>query len=341
LIEIKTVRHDEEIQQLTDLYALTFNHKTTTEFWKWKYIDNPLSAGMPDVTVAFDGNKIIGARPFLLNELWLGDERLIAAQHCDTMVHRDYRGQGIFNRMGRFALQYLVEHNCALSFGFPGPMSRRGFISQGYRKLMDTEILLHMANPINVISSKFKNTGSEYNGYHIEIHDRYTAEMNILDSLRKSNVIDIIRSEENLRWRFDNHPYESYKYILAKKGERLHGYAVISIQKHVKGLTTGMIIDYLLKDGDIDCFRVLILKALEEFNRSTCQVAAIWILGEPGLRKVLTESFNFKSSLEFPYRKFIDSGYMDLIVIGDKIASEINIYDQTTWRVTYAYPNYT
>lgn len=340
MIEIKTLKHIDAIEQLTDLYIFTFNHRVTAEFWKWKYVDNPLSAVQPDVTVALDGSKIVGARPFLLNELWLGEKKIIAAQHCDTMVHKDYRGQGIFNRMGKFALQYLAEHNCSLSFGFPGPMSRKGFASQGYRKIMDTEILFHITNPVRVIESKFKKSKTEFNDYHVEVHDRYTTEMSILDSFRKKNTIDIVRSEENLRWRFDNHPLESYKYILVKKGERFIGYAVISIQRHVRGLTTGMIIDYLLEDGNIDCFRVLILKALEEFNRYACPVAAIWVLGEPDLYMVLTESFGFKSSLKFPYRKFIDSGYMDLILTDEKIASEVNIYNQKNWRVTYAYPNY-
>jgi hypothetical protein len=92
LIEIKTLKHIDAIEQLTDLYIFTFNHRVTAEFWKWKYVDNPLSAVQPDVTVALDGSKIVGARPFLLNELWLGEKKIIAAQHCDTMVHKDYKG---------------------------------------------------------------------------------------------------------------------------------------------------------------------------------------------------------------------------------------------------------
>ncbi|MFZ7104471.1 MAG: GNAT family N-acetyltransferase [Peptococcaceae bacterium] len=341
MVEIKTLKHIDAIEQLTDLYVFTFNHKVTTEFWKWKYVDNPLSAELPGVIVALDGSKIIGARPFLLNELWLGDKKIVAAQHCDTMVHKDYRGQGIFNRMGKYALNYLAEHNCSLSFGFPGPMSRKGFASQGYRKIMDTEILFHITNPVNVIKSKLKKDRLDFDDYHVEVSERYTAEMNILDSFRKRNIIDIVRSEENLRWRFDNNPLRSYRYILIKKEGLLLGYAIISMQKLLTWGNIGIIIDYLIKDDNINCFRAIVSKSLEEFNRYACPVSAIWTLGEPVLHKVLTENFGFKSSIKFPYRKFMDSGYMDLIVNDDKIADKINIYDQASWRVTYAYPNYT
>jgi GNAT superfamily N-acetyltransferase len=173
------------------LFELTFGSKNGADYWKWQYIQNPLTEYIPEVTVAVDGTKIVGIRPFMLHELWLGDKKILAAQHCDTLVHPDYRRQGIFNRMGKFALQYLVEHNCALSFGFPGPMSRKGFASQGYRKIMDTEILFHITNPVRVIESKFKKSKTEFNDYHVEVHDRYTTEMSILDSFRKKNTIDI------------------------------------------------------------------------------------------------------------------------------------------------------
>ncbi len=157
MIEIRTVKHSEEIEQLTELYISTFNHKTTTRFWEWKYVHNPLAADMPDVTVALDGSRIVGARPFLLSELWVGNQKIAAAQHCDTMVHNDYRRQGIFNRMGEFALRYMAEHGYAISYGFPAPVSRKGFASQGYRRLLDTEIVFRLMNPAGIIINKFRN----------------------------------------------------------------------------------------------------------------------------------------------------------------------------------------
>jgi hypothetical protein len=346
LIEIKTIKHAEEIEQLTELFTLVFKMKTTAEFWKWKYIENPLSAGMQDLVVALDGNKIVGARPFLLNELWLGDRKIIAAQHCDTMVHPDYRRQGIFNRMGKQALKYLGEHDCVLSFGFPGPMSRKGFASQGYRKLMDIEILFRLINPLSIVTYKFKNIRSnllfvEDDTYQIEVNDGYTVDLATLDSFRKLNMIDVVRSEENLRWRFDSCPHNKYRYILAKKDGQLMGYAVISVQKQIKSLPIGIIIDYLIKDLDINCAQAIISKAFDEFKRSACNVVATWALGDSAFRNELVKEFGFRSSLKFPYNMVIRSIYMDLIIIDIDKATFIDPHDKTNWRLIYAYLNYT
>jgi GNAT superfamily N-acetyltransferase len=362
LIEIRMVKHAEEIDQLLELFALSFGQKTTAESWGWRYIQNPLARFMPDVTVAVDNGKIVGARPFLLNEMWFGDKKVIAAQHCDTMVHPDYRRQGIFNRMGKFAISYLSEHDCALSFGFPGPMSRNGFFSQGYRRLVPTEILLRLIKPGQVIACNVKNKpmgkslgflcdrlfvsrkieySSQAQAYQVEVSDHYTSELNTLDILRNNTVIDMVRTETNLHWRFDTHPRNTYQYIIAKKEGKVHGYAIIGVQEQLRGLIAGFIIDYLVKDGDVACFHALLVKALGELEKTACHVVVTWAFSEPHLRHELLEHFGFKSSLGFPYHKVMDSGYMDVLLVDERMANTIDIYHKANWRVTYAYPNYT
>jgi GNAT superfamily N-acetyltransferase len=345
MIEIRTVKHEEACHELTGLYISTFKVSATSEFWEWKYILNPAATDIPEVTVALDGSKIVGARPFMLNQLWLGNQKIVAAQHCDTMVHKDYRRQGIFNRMGKFALQLLAERGYALTYGFPAPMSRKGFASQGYQRLMDTEILFKLINPVDILENKIFNTRAEQpdaaSNYQVEIHDKYTDELGILDSLRQSNIIDIVRSKENLCWRFDSHPSKSYRYLLAKKHGQVQGYAVISIQKFYRNLKSGIIIDYLVKDNDVNCFNRLASRAIKEFQRAACSVAAIWSMCDPDLRQELLTRSGFKSSLNFPYKKVLGASYMDLIVIDKNRNTTVNLYDKTRWRVTYAYPNFT
>lgn len=359
MIEIISVKHKDEFEGLVELFSLIFGKSGGADYWRWQYIQNPLSGNMPEVTVAVDGAKIVGIRPFMLHELWMGDKKIMAAQHCDTLVHPDYRRQGIFNRMGKFSLQYLAQHNCALSFGFPGPMSRQGFQSQGYQRLMDIEILFKFVNPVNKILSRIKDNKSRdikgsgflayekmmsFSGndtYRIEIHDGFYEDLNNLNTLRKDNIIDIVRSEEYLNWRFDDHFRNKYRYVLLKKGKNLQGYAVISVQKQYKGLIAGIIIDYVVKDDDAECFQLLISTILDLFNNSSCQVVATWAMSSTILSNILIKSYGFKSSTKFPYRNFIGSAYMDLIVIDSSMSEVLDIYDKNNWKVTYAYPNFT
>ena len=84
MIEIRTVRHLDEKEQLLDLFRVSFNQDMSAELWDWKYIKNPQTSNTAEVIVALDEGKIVGARPFLLSEMWIANEKLVTAQHCDA-----------------------------------------------------------------------------------------------------------------------------------------------------------------------------------------------------------------------------------------------------------------
>lgn len=356
MVEIRLVKHLEEKEQLLDLFRVSFGQNISAELWNWKYIKNPLASTAAEVIVALEEGKIVGARPFLLTEMWVDNRKVVTAQHCDTMVHPEHRNESIFNDMGQFAIQYLREHNYALSYGFPAPMSRPGFLSQGYRIVAPIDIGFWPLNGQNLISYKLKNRflgnclGYIYdklltvkkrpaipNVFRVEMFDQFTEETKEIDTLREESVIDLVRSEANLRWRFDYHPQHDYKYILAKIDQKLCGYAVISIQEQSNGQIYGIIIDYLIKERDIACFRALIQRALREFEKSECDIVVIWAFSEPSFMDDLLKTFGFKSSTRFPYNRVFGYGYLDAILIDDRIAERIDIYDKANWRITYAY----
>jgi GNAT superfamily N-acetyltransferase len=362
MVGIRLVKHLAEMEQLVDLFRVCFELNMSPELWNWKYLQNPLASAAPEVIVALDDGKVVGARPFLLTEMWLDNERVVTAQHCDTMVHPEHRNKGIFSRMGQFAIQYLKENNYILSYGFPGPMSSQGFLTQGWRIVAPTEIMFRIVNPQRAISRKLKskilgnglgffydkllNTKITENlrlssAFHVEIFDRFTGELNEVDTLRDELCIDMVRSETNLRWRFDGHPEHSYKYILAKRDEKVWGYAVISVQVETNGLVYGMITDHLVKNRDIACFQALMESSLNELGKSGCDILVMWMFSEPKFREQLLKYFGFKSSFRFPYDKIFGYGYLDAILIDERVAERINIYDSENWRVTYAFSDST
>lgn len=358
MLEIRLVKHAEEREQLVDLFRLCFSYDMSTEIWDWEYLQNPSASDNPEVVVALEGSKIVGARPFLLAEMWLGNERVKAAQHCDTMVHPEHRNKGIFDKMGRFSLQHLKDSGYALSYGFPGPMARPGFLKQGYRIVAETENLFRVLRPQKVLSYKLKNRlfgsglGFFYDkllnaktreasrlpsSFQVEAFDRFTDELRGVDTLRTLSAIDLVRSESYLRWRFDQNQEHKYKYIVTKREERLCGYAVVSAQEELDGLVYGVIVDYLVENGDVDCFHVLINGCLNDLEESGCDIAVIWAFSAPKLREELLKHFSFKSSSRFPYKRFFGYGYLDAIQIDEKVTEKVNIYDKNNWRVTYAF----
>ncbi len=360
MVEIRTVEYSKAKGQLLDLFRASFGHTMSEEFWNWKYLQNPLTD--PEVIVALDNGRIVGARPFLLAEMWLGSERVIVAQHCDTMVHPEYQGRGIFKRMGEFAIRDLKEKGFALSYGFPGPMSRPGFLRQGWRTVAQTETLFRPLKSKKLISYKLGNKilgaglGLLYDNFldtriqpvqicgsfQVKLFDRFAAdELKEVDSLRDASAIDLVRKERYLRWRFDSHPEHDYRHIVVKKDEKLVGYAVIRVNARPDGVVEGIIVDYLVRHADVDCFRVLIGKCLNELKESGCDIVTVWAFSVANLREQLLKHFGFKSLLKFPYSRFVNCGYLDALYIDEKLADKIDIYDARNWRVTYAYPDTT
>jgi len=357
MVEIKLIKHAEGAEQLSNLFRICFNDKhMTAEIWNWEYLQNPFSK--PEVIVALDNGRIVGTRPFWFAEMWLGGKKVKAAQHCDTMVHPDYRGKGIFNRMGQFAVQYLKNNDYALSYGFPGPMARPGFLSQGYRIVAETENMFRAVHPWKLLSYKLSNKilagglGYFYNtflntqakkikptldSFEVDVSERYIDDLEDVDDLRDKSGISLARSESYLHWRFDKNPEHDYKYVVAKKDGKLWGYAVISTQQQSSGLVHGIIVDYLVKNKNISCFRVLMDRCLNELAQSQCDILLTWAFSEPQFRKELSKCFGFKSSVKFPYNRMFGYAYLEAMMIDEKLAGGVNIYDSNNWQVTHAY----
>ena len=356
MTEIELVQHSDIIQQLTELYSASFAHGISEKFWRWKYIENPLSSDK--IVVALENGEIVGARPFMLAEMWLEDKKVKAALHCDTMVHPKHQRKGIFSKMGKFAIQHLREQGFALSYGFPNLLSRSGFIKQGYRKVAGIEIIFKLVNSRKLISSRFKNrvfgkTASflydrflnwgnrvlspESEDVEIEVVDEVNKEVVDVFDLRGESVIDFVRSENFLRWRFDSHPEYRYKYILAKKNNQLMGCTVISSQEKGDGLVEGFIVDHKFRNPDIASYQALIDRSFLELEKQNCDIINIWTWGEPELKKVLLEKFGCKSSVKFPYNRLTTNSYMDAIQIAKELPIKTNIYNEKNWRVTYAF----
>jgi len=358
MVDIQLVKYKEAEAELLELFRLSFGHDMTPELWNWRHAGNYLSSADPEVIVALDNDKIVGARPFLFVEMWLGNKKVLAAQHDDTMVHPEYQKQGLFNLMGRFSLSYLKENGYALSYGFPNLLSRRGFLKQGYKIVGAEEVMFWLLRPQKIMSQKLKNkllgnvAGFLYDkllvkkpkkisglagSFQVIVADQFIEELREVDTLRGETAIDLVRSESFLRWRFDEHPDFKYKYIVVQKEGKLTGYAVINTRREGNGLTQGLIMDYLVKNNDAACFQVLLENCLIELEKLECDYAYVLMVSQSNPIRELFKLSGFKSSFGFPYRKLYSHDYMDAILTEEQMAEYIDIYNKENWRISWAF----
>ena len=361
MAEIKLVKHQERMEELLDLFRVSFGSNMSAELWNWKYLQNPLASIDSEVIVAVDNGKIVGARPFLLAEMWLKSERVKVAQPCDTMVHPEHRRKGIFSRMNQYAIEHLRQKGYAFFYNFPGAMSRPGYLRQGWKIISTTDTLFRIVNPQKLISYKLKNkflgnslgfiydkllnTGVKASplssSFQIKVFDHLAEELKGIDILRDNSAIDLVRSATYLRWRFDRHPEHSYKYVMAKKDGDLWGYAVTSMQKQPSSLVHGMIVDYLVKDEDITCIRALISQCLKELEKSKCDLLSVWSFCQPGFGSELVKHLGLKASSGFPFNRVWEKGYLVAREIDEQVLEKIDIYSKENWQVTFIYPDTT
>jgi GNAT superfamily N-acetyltransferase len=359
---IELAKYSDTVKSLIELHKAAFDSSLSEEYWKWKFVENPMSLPGQQVVVATESREIVGARPHMYGEMWLGEKKVRVAQHCDTMVHPKHQGKGIFTQMEKCALKQLLEENIAFSYGFPNKLSRNGFLKLGYRRVIDAMAAFHPIDSYTLISSKTKNrviaksasvlfnltlkpkkhfSSSESNPFQFEVIKKFTPDLADIECVRGKAAIDLVRSKDFLKWRFDSHPIFDYKYILIKKNAELVGYAVLSVQKYKNGVILGRIVDHVVANSDVESYRHLINQSLIELEKQYCDCYVIFASGEPNLETMLFKNFGFKSSAKFPYNRFMDDGYLDAIQVSQHLCNCIDIFDSMNWRVTYAFYNQT
>ena len=115
------------------------------------------------------------------------------------------------------------------------------------------------------------------------------------------------------------------------------GYAVISARREESRFEQGLLVDYLVKNNDATCFRLLLDKCLTELRKLDCDYAYVWSVSKSNPIRELFRRSGFKSSLAFLYNRLYPYGHLDAILIQDQMADHVDIYDKENWRVSYAF----
>ena len=102
-----------------------------------------------------------------------------------------------------------------------------------------------------------------------------------------------------------------------------------------------MVIDYLVKNEDPECFSALIEKAMVELTQTGCDLIVVWAFSEPRLKEELQKRFGFSSTSSLLYNRLIDPGYFEALSLNDQDMGGMNIYDKSNWRITHIYPDFT
>lgn len=256
--QIRKYREGDEKQILT-LRERVFGDldpvRLKTSTWRWQFRDNP--AGEAFCALAEDRDRIIGQYAVIPTRFSVQGKETLFALSCDTMIHPDYRKQGIFTTLADELYRFIKsEHMITTVWGFPNEISLPGFTRHlGWRLITVFPLRIVPLRPLAMLRSlvplkktsrqKQRDTGDgssmeslasrgvfpEVPGLLVEPVPLAAGFDEEFDDLWNRNrglapVIQV-RDAAYLNWRYSGAPGFGYRPFAIRSNGRLLGYMVI------------------------------------------------------------------------------------------------------------------
>jgi hypothetical protein len=226
------------------------NEKKRLRFFEWRYEGKPYDI-KPIIFIAKINNKIIGFRSCLPQLFVYGTKKYFVYSPADTIVHKDYRAQGLFSKLNERCIE-------AVNNSFPGNSlflnlssnykTTAGNLKQGWERMNWGRCYLFKFSAIGFIMSFFSETISQIpfsedinkGQYKIIITNELKVEevVTFIDSLKDYNKFTKIRDHNYFKWYYSYIP-ESHVFVYYYEQDRLSGF--LSVKKISK-------IQYLIEE---------------------------------------------------------------------------------------------
>lgn len=207
---------NQDKEQILELLNTVFDQvqrsefKRGDEFWNWKYQDNVF--GKPILTVAEIDNKIVG-----VNNLWPWEFScrgtiIKGLQPCDSVIHKDFQGFGLFMKMRLDGLKRAKESGCNLIFNFPNQNSIPSYINLGWTGLGKLPWHVLVLKPLNILLGKL-NKGKSI---PFVLSSAYQLKIDFLEKINSTNYDEFVKTnyvQGYFLWRYIQHPTLSYGMI--------------------------------------------------------------------------------------------------------------------------------
>lgn len=300
MVDIRRYKDGDEKGILT-LFKSVFKIDRSPDYWKWLYLKNPASP--PIIALAEDDSNIVGQCTLLPTKISIKGETILAGQSIDTMVDKDFRGQGLHKTLAEMTYDIGRDNGVKIRIGFPSEDAIRGLLG-GIDATLVTEIPLYMniyklenfltamvkvkmlgkllsfpSILIIRIIHREKRIKPEKNYNIREILDFNRDFDDLWEKVEDGKQIMSIRNSEFLNWRIKNHPQIKYNTFGAYIDTILVGYIVLKVEdRKIKGKINtklGSIVDILAVDDDV--VLALCNDAKKYFKRKDVDFVATWI----------------------------------------------------------------
>jgi predicted N-acetyltransferase YhbS len=225
--EIKNIKirlaQKEDQENIISLLNLVFRNQQHSKnerndkLWHWKYEENVFGKGI--IIIAENDKRIIAS-----SSLWPWDfsccgQELKALQPCETVVHPDFQGRGLFYNLNRARLNFSKKENIDFLFNFPNQNSLNGYLSFGWHFMGKITWWVKPLKPVRILSGLFSNGQV----VPVAIDNEYSLSQELLCDISNecqafNGFIKIKRSPIFYNWRYSNHPSRKYGMVFVAEG---------------------------------------------------------------------------------------------------------------------------
>lgn len=192
--------------------------------WSWEF--SPRGLPPTGYGVATRGNHIVGIQAYIPLTMRFGSERVLTGKDEDTLVHPDYRGQGILDRLYGLIIERAAQSGVAMLWGFTNtavrPLLRNGFRSLGTFDSMTLSVGSGGGHPARA------------GGRDVRVEEIKSPEarMDRFADLfaSQSGGMGLDLSADFLRWRVFENPFRAYKVFAALDGGEIVGLGVFKAE---------------------------------------------------------------------------------------------------------------
>lgn len=245
------------------IFGKTMGRTESINHWNWEYKNNPNNK--LEILLATDKNKIVGHYAVIPMKMKIEANDYLTTLSLDTMMHKDYRGQGMFSVLAKTLYKELEKSGIPITYGFPNVNSIKGCKKLEWFEIADLPLLVKPINFKNLFYAYIKNrflsntlgaflnffslltptTRKKYENIIIKNIENFDKEFDKLwNSVKDEIMISVIRDSKYLNWRYIQKPEGDYTLFSIYEKNELKGYIVLKIEKKFN-LKIGFIIDIL------------------------------------------------------------------------------------------------
>jgi len=254
---------------IKELYESVFNVPKSIDFWRWRYLENPTGRIAILLAVSDEEQSLVGQYTLCPLLMKLGNKDVVGSLSLDTMVHPDFRRQGMLKKLAKNLYRLMAAEGIPLVYGFPNEQSHHGLtkyldwkdlvdplpiyvrplkFSGLLKRVLPSDYLTRVSYPVAKFGYQIlrRTRGRQDRQFTVTTLARFDERVDKLwHQAREIAQILVHRDRSYLNWRYAFHPRSDYTIFAIEDKEELLGYCVLRIQD-LAGLQTGFIADLLV-----------------------------------------------------------------------------------------------